>query len=453
MSNRTDNTLQGSLLLSRVRIRAFLGATLVGFCASRGLAVPSLPTNEVSARSLDHSVVISGNQISNRISIDQSTTASQVGSVGLNQGMVIAPLGTNFVFNFYGTLPSTVTKEAFEALEKKLSNATNTIELTRADVRLLARALRDLDERTSGIEKLPDGRTMLGGVVAGTPTVVVEAFNAGQHCYTNGDFAGALEHFTNAVAAMESAEVKTGKSYIGLGGRMEPKDKALLFSRVAHSAQEFGKEALANEFAKKAVQMSPSAQNQALLASTLHNLALECLARGDLASALENSTNAITHWFASAKASPTNSLSLSSNDVAKMYGLSAAALFSIGMQSFGKGDLRSALDMFTNAANVLVESQKSSSEQGGVPSTNFVAKVLSYAAETSEKLGNTAQAYEFSRRAFETDGSAFHQAQMAHTLLSLGRTDEARAAIESAFQKDPKDLQIVGLRKQITAVP
>jgi hypothetical protein len=42
---------------------------------------------------------------------------------------------------------------------------------------------------------------------------------------------------------------------------------------------------------------------------------------------------------------------------------------------------------------------------------------------------------------------------MAHTLLSLGRTDEALAAIESAFQKDPKDLRIVGLRKQITGMP
>ena len=429
-----------------------LALTIIFFLWPTAAKVQITPTSS-GPHSPAQAVVFSGNQISNQIRIDQSTTASQVGSVGLNQGMVIAPQGSNIILNIFGNLPSTVTKEAFEALEKKLTNATNTIELTRTDVRLLARALRDLDERTSGIEKLPDGRTMLGGVVAGTPKVVVESVNTGWHCYTNGDFAGALEHLTNAVAAMRSAEAKTGTNYIGFGGRIAPKGRAFLFSLVAQSAQRLGKLALANEFAQMAVQTSPSAQNQALLATTLYNLGRESLARGDLASALEKSTNAIALWLESAKASPTNGLSLSSNDVAKMYGLSATALFNLGMQSFNKGDLRSALERFTNGANALVEFQKGSGPQGDVLTTNEVAMMFSYAAETSEKLGNAPQAYEFSRRAFEADGSAFHQTQMAHTLLSLGRRDEARAAVESAFKKDPKDPQIVGLWKQITGAP
>jgi len=64
--------------------------------------------------------------------------------------MVFAPHGSNVILNVtYGNLPSTVTREAFEALEQKLKNVTSTIELTRDDVRLLARALRDLDVRTS----------------------------------------------------------------------------------------------------------------------------------------------------------------------------------------------------------------------------------------------------------------------------------------------------------------
>ena len=305
-------------------------------------------------------IVFSGNAISNRITVDQSTIASQIGSVGFNQGMVFAPHGSNVILNVtYGNLPSTVTREAFEALEQKLTNATSTIELTRADVRLLARALRDLDERTSGIEKLPDGRTMLGNVVAGTPKAVVEAWNAGWHRYTNGDFVGALEHFTNAVAVMRSAEVKAGTNYIGLGGRIMPEGEALLFRLAAECAQHLGQVVLANEFAEMAVKISPDADNQALLATTLHNLGRDSFARGDLASALEKATNAIAHWQGSAKASGTNGLLLSLNNVAKIYELLGTTLFEIGMQSFTNGDFRLALERFTNAANALVEFQKS----------------------------------------------------------------------------------------------
>ena len=44
--------------------------------------------------------------------------------------MVFAPHGSNVILNVtYGNLPSTVTREAFEALEQKLTNATSTIEL------------------------------------------------------------------------------------------------------------------------------------------------------------------------------------------------------------------------------------------------------------------------------------------------------------------------------------
>jgi hypothetical protein len=42
---------------------------------------------------------------------------------------------------------------------------------------------------------------------------------------------------------------------------------------------------------------------------------------------------------------------------------------------------------------------------------------------------------------------------MANLLLSLGRKEEAKAAAESAFKKDPKDPQIVGLWKRASGAP
>src|SRR5439155_4159497 len=170
-----------------------------------------------------------------------------------------------------------------------------------------------------------------------------------------------------------------------------------------------------------AVKISPDADNQALLATTLHNLGRDSFARGDLASALEKATNAIAHWQGSAKASGTNGLLLSLNNVAKIYELLGTTLFEIGMQSFTNGDFRLALERFTNAANALVEFQKSYGWRWHPVSKNNVARMFSYAAEANQRLGDSAQAYEFSKRAFEADGSAFHQAQMAGQLMNLGR--------------------------------
>ncbi|MEQ1906896.1 MAG: tetratricopeptide repeat protein [Pirellulaceae bacterium] len=339
--------------------------------------------------------MISGNQLSNQIRIDQATTTSQVGSVGLNQGMLIIPQASNLVINLsYGNLPSTVTKEAFEAFEKRLGAATNTIELTRNEIHLLAQALRDLDQRTADIEKLPDGRTKFGSLVSGTPRRVIEAFEAARKFYANGAFADALANATNAIFTMEQGE-QTATDLVK-AGEIKSEFKAILFSLASECAQQLGAHALAHEFAHKSVNANPTARNQALLATTF---------------------------------------------------------FNIGRESLTRGDLLSASDKFTNAINALIESQKGSNPQVGLLPTNDVAMMFSFAAETSQKLGDEIQAYEFSKRAFEADSSGFHQAQMASSLLNLGRRDEAKVAIEVAFRKNPNDPQIAGLWKRITGAP
>jgi hypothetical protein len=86
--------------------------------------------------------------------------------------------GNTTVNNYYAPVTNSLTREAFESLETALSTATNKLELTAQQVRLPAQALKDLDQRTSGIKKLPDGRTQFGTTISGEPTVVIEAFNA-----------------------------------------------------------------------------------------------------------------------------------------------------------------------------------------------------------------------------------------------------------------------------------
>jgi hypothetical protein len=133
-------------------------------------------SNSISGTNYSRAIALAGNQTGNNSIDDHSVSSSQAISVAQNLAPLYAPQTT--VNNYYGPISNTVTREAFELLESKVANATNTIELTGAEVRKLAQALRDLDQRTSDIEKLPDGRTKFGSYVAGEPKVVIEAFNA-----------------------------------------------------------------------------------------------------------------------------------------------------------------------------------------------------------------------------------------------------------------------------------
>jgi hypothetical protein len=103
------------------------------------------------------------------------------GGINNPQTPISAPGGT---FNYYSApISNSVTREAFESFQSIVSNAisdaTNRVELTAKQVNLLAQALRDLDQRTSGIQKLPDGTTQMGMTISGEPTVVIEAYNNG----------------------------------------------------------------------------------------------------------------------------------------------------------------------------------------------------------------------------------------------------------------------------------
>lgn len=108
-----------------------------------------------------------------------------------------APLYSGNTFIYYSTpLPNSVTRDAFESFEGAVSNAisstTGKIELTSKQVELLASALKDLDQRTSALQKMPDGTTQFGSMVAGQPTVLMDAFAAANMSFTNGDFHTAL---------------------------------------------------------------------------------------------------------------------------------------------------------------------------------------------------------------------------------------------------------------------
>lgn len=110
-----------------------------------------------------------------------------------------APLYSASTYIYYGVpLPNSVTRDAFESFENSVSNSisntTGKIEFTAQQVQLLAQALKDLDQRTSAIRKMPDGTSQFGSVVAGQPTVVIEAYKDAVVSYTNNSMRAALTH-------------------------------------------------------------------------------------------------------------------------------------------------------------------------------------------------------------------------------------------------------------------
>lgn len=231
------------------------GAVIIAALIAGGFGLfkhnnPTSMTGTAVGTNLNHVIAVGGNQTGNNSIDDHSTTMPQTISVGQNQAPLYAPQTTT-INNYYGAVSNSVTKDAFDALENKLASATNKIELTVNEVHLLAQALRDLDQRTSDIEKLPDGRTKFGGMVSGEPKAIIEAFSLGVQHYTNKEFSVALPYFMKAIAIVES-EPKLTNIMIG-SGDITPKGRSQFYTLASDSALRIQSNSMALELAEKAV--------------------------------------------------------------------------------------------------------------------------------------------------------------------------------------------------------
>ena len=176
---------------------------------------------------------------------------------------------SNDITIYYNVEPSK-TKEAIEALENRLKEVRTDISLTREELEMLTVALKDLDQRTSGIEKLPDGRTRIGRLIAGHPTIVVEEHNAAAILYRKKDFVNALEHSKCAIQAHEESQ-QEGSS-MKVGGNLNESQVATMYYVGALSAHKLKKHEQAYEWAEKANNHESNPKLIAFLSVTLYNV-------------------------------------------------------------------------------------------------------------------------------------------------------------------------------------
>jgi len=185
-------------------------------------------------------------------------------------------------------VPKSDTKNAIDELEKKLNATDEKVELSRKEIALLAKALRDLDQRTSGIEKLPDGRTKLGHFVSGQPRIVIEEHDAAIQFFKSHEYEKAFLHSQNAIKAYEDTEKM---NFSMSTGGLTNKGIGSLYRLAALSAQRVDKKQLAYQYAKKSLDAESSAQNKALLSTTLANIGKKEEAINYIQQALEEDPN------------------------------------------------------------------------------------------------------------------------------------------------------------------
>lgn len=204
-----------------------------------------------------------------------------------NQGpLTVAGTARDITINY--NVPATETKQAIDALEKKLESTNASIELTRNEVKLLTRALTDLDQRTSGITKLPDGRTAMGGFIAGEPHIVIQEHEVAVQAFQKKNYPAAFEHSKAAISAYEdTAKIPKAAST----GDLAPDAIAKLYYLGAILAATNKQLETALTWIRKADSTTPKPEYKAYEVAVLSDLGKREDARSLLETALKEAPN------------------------------------------------------------------------------------------------------------------------------------------------------------------
>lgn len=116
--------------------------------------------------------------------------------------------------------------------------------------------LSELNDKTSGIIKLPDGRIRFGRQIAGAPSVVLESHEAARRAFKSQDYVSALTHSSQAIRAYEETgniiELEMTKGGYAFEGELAFQEVSKLYWLAAGTAQRLGRRSLADEYSKLA---------------------------------------------------------------------------------------------------------------------------------------------------------------------------------------------------------
>ena len=189
-----------------------------------------------------------------------------------NSGTTVIVQGQSGAITIMAGSADSDTSKAIKALENRVSDTDCKIELTHGEVELLANALKELDSRTAGMEKLPDGRTKYSSVVGGSSIEVQRGITETLNLYNSGDYSNALSRIQRAIKLYEETEGAIKDAFIKSG---PTKDVTASLYRIAAltcialAPEHYN---LAYDYAKKSLATEQSGQNLFTSAVASYNL-------------------------------------------------------------------------------------------------------------------------------------------------------------------------------------
>jgi hypothetical protein len=194
-----------------------------------------------------------------------------------NQLFHVSALGTNLpAFNAPNAMIGTVNvinspsdTHIKEELTKIREDISKTNEVTTHQLLLVTKLVSELDERTKDIQRLPDGRTSIGGIIAvGSSFYFTQEAIEATAALQKMDFASAFPHFNNAIKAIEAAP----ESLHAFGGEMvsiKPESKSAVYLGATSCALVLQSNNLVVDYAYKAFNSSPTSRTRNVLVTAL----------------------------------------------------------------------------------------------------------------------------------------------------------------------------------------
>ncbi len=253
----------------RITIKAaIIGAIITGvfviLATIIGLLKSSSPSTTIkTGNQHEGSPIFAGD--ANNVEVTTVKTGDQLGNSYIFAGDVNGII-------IHHNIPPDETRDAIKELEDRIEDVNTDVALTRKDLKILTRALKDLEQRTSGIEKLPDGRIRIGSIITGHATVAMDENNAAAKYYKEKDFVKAFEHSKRAIQAYEESQRKVAEMKPTMEADLNKRAVAIIYYLGALSANRLKKDEQAYEWAEKANNHESNPKRIAILAITLFNL-------------------------------------------------------------------------------------------------------------------------------------------------------------------------------------
>lgn len=132
--------------------------------------------------------------------------------------------------------------------------------------------LKQLEQKTSEIVRLPDGRMKMGSMVTGSPSVLKEHCDLMLEAYKNRKFEVAYGEAKAAIKLYEDSNKALPGAYMSTGGTLAPEGVATLYGIGAKLAQRFSEHDTALIWAQSSVAAKSSPEGLALLVTALLNV-------------------------------------------------------------------------------------------------------------------------------------------------------------------------------------